>query len=215
MIDEILPAAVSVAERFDDDPAAAPLPGEESAIARARAGRRGEFVTGRACARHALARFGVPAVAIPPGPDRRPRWPAGFVGSITHCRGYRGAAVARSTDLLSIGIDAEPHQPLPGRVGARILLPAERAWLREQPAGGHLDTVLFAIKESVYKAWNPVTGRWLGFLDAEITVCRPGRFTVRLLVPAPDCLRRGLTGRFTVTGGLILTATTVSRDPLP
>ncbi|SCG46982.1 4'-phosphopantetheinyl transferase EntD (siderophore biosynthesis) [Micromonospora echinaurantiaca] len=208
MLGELLPAAVRVAERPDDDPTAVPLAEEAEAVARAGAGRRGEFLTGRACARRALARFGVPPVAIPRGADRAPRWPAGFVGSITHCRGYRGAAVARRADLLAVGVDAEPHRPLPPRVAERVLLPAERRWLRGQPPGAALDTVLFSAKESVYKVWHPVTGRWLGFRDALVRLDPAGTFTVELLVPAPDCLR-GITGRFRIGDGLVLTAAAV------
>lgn len=215
MINEIVPDQVRTAEQFGDDPAAVLLPPETAAIAQAREGRRGEFTTGRACARRALAHFGVPPVAIPHCPDRGPQWPAGFVGSITHCRGYRGAAVARRTDVLSIGIDAEPHAPLPQRVAAKIALPSELAWLREQPPGIHFDTVLFSIKESIYKAWHPLARRWLGFRDALVTISpADATFTVRLLVPAPPCLRGGLSGRYRVSGGLILTATTVAHDPL-
>jgi 4'-phosphopantetheinyl transferase EntD len=215
MLGKVVPAAVSFVERFDDAPDARPLPGEEAVIVRARAGRRGEFLTARDCARRALANFGVPPVAIPPDRTRGPRWPMGFVGSITHCRSYRAAAVGRSRDLLSIGIDAEPHRPLPPSVVTGVLLPDEQLWLRDQPPGIHYDTVVFSLKESVYKAWSPLTGRWLGFHDARVSIELSGTCTVRLLVPAPDCLRGGLTGRFHVADGLIVTAMTVTRDPAP
>jgi len=215
VIGEILPKEVSSAEQFGDDPAAVLLPQEAASIAPARDGRRGEFATGRACARQALARFGTAPVAIPRHADRGPRWPSGFVGSITHCRGYRGAAVARCADLLSIGIDAEPHQPLPHRVANNIMLPSELDWVRDQPPGVHFDTVLFSIKESIYKAWHPLAQRWLGFRDAVVTICpATGTFTARLLVPAPSGLRRGLTGRYRIGDGLVLTATTVAHDQL-
>jgi 4'-phosphopantetheinyl transferase EntD len=94
--------------------------------------------------------------------------------------------------------------------------------------------VVFSIKESVFKAWHPVTHRWLGFRDARVTLTpasatgRPaaggrgpatgsrgpatGWFRVALLVPAPACLRPGLTGRYRVAGGLIVTATVVLHD---
>ncbi len=40
--------------------------------------------------------------------DRSPRWPAGFVGSISHSRNWVVAAAARGEDYASIGIDSEP-----------------------------------------------------------------------------------------------------------
>lgn len=40
-------------------------------------------------------------------------WPDGVVGSMTHCDGYRAAAVAHAGEVLGVGIDAEPHFPFP------------------------------------------------------------------------------------------------------
>jgi 4'-phosphopantetheinyl transferase EntD len=54
-----------------------------------------------------------------------------MVGSITHCRGYRGAAVARAAEVPGIGVDAEPHLPLPERLLALVALASERDGLRE------------------------------------------------------------------------------------
>jgi 4'-phosphopantetheinyl transferase EntD len=215
VIGELLPGWVGTAEWLGADPPPVLAGAEAAAVAGAGPGRRAEFATGRACARAALARLGGPAAPIPRRPDRGPQWPAGFAGSITHCPGYRAAAAARTRDLRAIGIDAEPHQPLPERVRRRVLLPAEQRWCRRQPPGVHFDRIMFSVKESVFKAWHPLTGRWLGFRDAEVSVCpAAGRFSVTLLVPAPDCLRRGLAGRFRVAGGRIVTATVVPRDQL-
>jgi 4'-phosphopantetheinyl transferase EntD len=38
------------------------------------------------------------------------------VGSITHTRGFCAAACARSDDYLSLGVDAEPDEPLPAEI---------------------------------------------------------------------------------------------------
>ena len=110
----LLPPAAVVVEAFSDDPGDLPFAGEEHLITDAVNGRRREFVTARRCARQALTALGLPATAIPAGPDRQPQWPSGVAGSITHCPGYRAAAVAMGTEVASLGIDAEPHEPLPG-----------------------------------------------------------------------------------------------------
>ncbi len=72
------------------------------------------------------------------------------------------------------------------------------------------DRLLFSAKESVYKAWFPLAGRWLGFEDAIVAVDRGfGSFSARLLVPGPVLGGRELTGfsgRWLVREGLILTA---------
>ncbi|MBN1173619.1 MAG: 4'-phosphopantetheinyl transferase, partial [Micromonosporaceae bacterium] len=89
MIEAILPPLVASAELFHDPPDARMLPEEAPLVARAVPRRRAEFTTGRHCARLALASLGVEPAAILAGPDRAPRWPAGIVGTITHCDGYR------------------------------------------------------------------------------------------------------------------------------
>lgn len=92
---------------------------------------------------------------------------------MTHCAGYRAAAAARARDVVTIGIDAEPHAVLPDGVLDVVALPEERAWIYELARSAeevHRDRLLFSAKESVYKAWFPLTGRWLGFEDAELVV---------------------------------------------
>jgi 4'-phosphopantetheinyl transferase EntD len=213
VIEEILPPAVAAAEEFGDRPDAVLFPEEEAVIGRAIEKRRREFTTARACARAALARLGQPPVAILPGERGSPGWPPGIVGSITHCAGYRAAAVARASQVLAIGLDAEPDEPLPGGVLDVISLPAEReslAGLARSAPGPNWDRMLFCAKESVYKAWFPLTGRWLGFAQAHITLDpAAGAFTARLLVPGAEVDGRELTafdGRWLARGGLILAA---------
>lgn len=208
----LLPPSVAVAEAFDDDPAEPVFPGEEDLVATATEGRRREFVTARRCARAAMATLGLPPVAIGTGPRREPRWPRGVVGAITHCRGYRAAAVARATDVDGLGIDAEPHHELPSGVRDMVVAEGDDERLRDLAAARpevHWDRVLFSAKESVYKTWYPLTGRWLGFEEASLAIDPvAGTFTASVLVDAKPALRE-ITGRFAVAGGLIVTASTV------
>ncbi|MER8045625.1 4'-phosphopantetheinyl transferase superfamily protein [Streptomyces sp. NPDC094032] len=220
MIEELLPRPVATAEAFGD-PAGAPVPfpGEEHLLARAVPARRREFTTARACARRALGGLGMAPVAIPYETSRAPRWPAGIVGSITHCTGYRAAAVARATDLAALGFDAEPHAAL-DHTGVLHLVTGEeeRAHLADLAAARpeiHWDRALFSAKESVFKAWSPLTGRWLDFKEATVAFQpRTSTFTARLLVEGPvvdGVPLTGFEGGFLVKDGLVLTATTVRR----
>ena len=127
----LLPPVAAVAETFEDVVGAALLGDEEAAVERAVAQRRREFATGRACARRALRSLGRPAAAIASGPRGEPLWPPGIVGSITHCAGYRGCALATTSELTSIGIDAEPHEALPDGLLASVATATERRQLRE------------------------------------------------------------------------------------
>jgi 4'-phosphopantetheinyl transferase EntD len=217
MLEQILPPGVIVVSRRDDDLGARLFPEEERTVARAVQKRRREFVTGRACAREALARLGIPPQAVPSGSRGNPEWPEGVVGSITHCEGYRACAVARGSDFATLGVDAEIDAGLPQGLLGDIALPEERERLaglaREHP-GRRWDRILFSVKESVYKAWFPLAERWLGFEDAVVTIDPDEHtFSARLLVPGP-ALRgddlTGFSGRWTVADGVILTAIAVS-----
>ena len=212
VIGDILPAAVAAEETFGDDPAAEIFPEEREAIGKAVVKRRQEFITGRACARAALARLGLPPAPILRGERGEPQWPAGVVGSITHCAGYRACAVAHRRDVLTIGLDAEPHGPLPGGVLTAVAGPGEQARLTELAAaqpGVHWDRLLFSAKESVYKAWFPVTGQWLGFSDAAVDFSPSGgRFTARILLD--DAPINNFEGRWLVVNGLLATAIVVA-----
>ena len=219
MLAAIVPPDVEVAEVFDDRfDHARLLAAEEAAMRAAAPKRRREFTAGRACARRALARAGFQPVPVLPGPSGEPVWPPGVVGSLTHCDGYRAAAIGRAGKFAAIGIDAEPHDVLPGGVLPMVASDSERSALAALAAhrpGICWERILFSAKESVFKAWFPATGRRLGFAGAEVTVDPAGTFAARLLVPGPVVSGAPLTtyhGRWTVERGLIATAVVVPAD---
>ncbi|WP_153348178.1 4'-phosphopantetheinyl transferase Npt [Nocardia aurantia] len=217
MIGQILPSGVASAELLDYPEGLRPFPAEEHLIAKAVEKRRRDFIGARHCARQALAQLGEPQVAIGKGERGMPMFPQGIVGSLTHCDGYRAAALAHRLRWRSIGIDAEPHDTLPDGVLDSVSLPAERDWLRGAIAdtGLHLDRLLFCAKEATYKAWFPLTLRWLGFEDAHITFTidaagSTGTFHSDLLIPGQvvdgGVPLTSFDGRWAITEGLILTA---------
>ena len=219
LVSSLLPGtlveAMAYAELYSDPPDLTPLPEEEPLIARSVAKRRREFITVRHCARVALGELGVPPAPILKGDKGEPCWPDGIVGSLTHCTGYRGAVVGRSAAVRSVGIDAEPHDTLPHGVLDAISLPEERGEIPQvMSADLHWDRILFCAKEATYKAWFPLTKRWLGFEDAHITFeadssGSTGRFVSRILID-PAALSgsplTSLAGRWSVERDLVLTA---------
>ncbi|MDA2893190.1 4'-phosphopantetheinyl transferase [Mycolicibacterium sp. BiH015] len=209
--------ALAAAELYSDPRELAPLPEEEPLIAKSVAKRRNEFITVRYCARQALVDLGMEPVPILKGDKGEPCWPDGVVGSLTHCEGFRGAAIGLRAQVRSLGIDAEPHDVLPNGVLDAISLPIERHELGAMPGGVHWDRVLFCAKEATYKAWYPLTHRWLGFEDAHITfdvdssdsTGQSGTFTSRILIdPAAEAgpPLTSLSGRWSVRNGIALTA---------
>jgi 4'-phosphopantetheinyl transferase EntD len=224
VIEELLPAEVISVDTRGDLVDATLFPDEERIVGNAVEKRRREFTTARACARAALAQLGFPPIAIPAGERGEPLWPEGVVGSITHCAGYRACAVARSTEIATLGIDAEPNIALPDGLLAEITGLDELLALRRlQLAAPEVQCgrLLFSAKESVYKAWLSVARCSLSFKDAVLTFdLSTGTFTARLLVAGPQ-LPGGTHGRFSgrwmVRSGIIMTAITapasVPRSP--
>ena len=216
VLPDTAPQDLAYSEVYSDPPGLTPLPEEEPLIAKSVAKRRNEFITVRHCARIALGQLGVAPVPILKGEKGEPCWPDGVVGSLTHCTGYRGAVVGRRTAVRSVGIDAEPHDVLPQGVLDAIALEEERHEIAALPQGLHWDRILFCAKEATYKAWFPLTKRWLGFEDAHITfeIDSPGMGTAGVFVSKilidPEALAgpplTALRGRWSVERGLVLTA---------
>jgi 4'-phosphopantetheinyl transferase EntD len=213
LLARLLPAPVACAEGFGEVDDAAGLPVERAAIAHAVASRRRDYLGVRDCARVALEALGRPPEAIGTGPGREPLWPSGVIGSLTHCTGYRAAAVADADLVRSVGIDAEPHEPLPPGVLDVVALEEERSALAGLGTGAHWDRVLFCAKEAVYKAWSPLTREWLGFEEACVHIDPvAGRFHARLLRPATALDGTPLSsfdGRWLVADGFAVAAVLV------
>lgn len=175
-------------------------PEEEASLTRASAERIAEFRAGRACARAAVARLGTAARAILVGPRRAPVWPAGLVGSITHCPGIVAAAAAPARRIAALGLDAEPAVPLPDGVGPLVLHAGEHG-------PGVAPTVVFSAKEAVFKALFPLTGAWIEPLDVVVRLDPDrGRFEVAPAVdgsPVAEMLAR-VEGRYALAQGFVL-----------
>ncbi|RCG26981.1 4'-phosphopantetheinyl transferase [Sphaerisporangium album] len=216
MIKSILPDSVVAVDVFTDPPDPMLFPEEEMSIAHADEVRRKEFTTVRVCAHEALRKLGMRPSPVLPGLRGEPQWPPGVVGSMTHCTGYRAAVVGVLAKVTTIGIDAEPNEPLVGGVLSAISLPEERESLAKLAARHprtHWDRLLFCAKEAVYKAWFPLTKRWLDFEDIMINIDPlHGNFSAWLRVPGPRVRGQRLTafsGRWSAEGGLIMTAIVV------
>jgi 4'-phosphopantetheinyl transferase EntD len=213
MLERLVPVTVAWAETREDRPDTELFPIERVALGRAVPNRRREFTAGRACARRALERLGAPVVAIPSGERGEPRWPDGVVGSITHCEGYRAGAVAWSTALAGLGIDAEPDAPLPESVLEVVAHGRELDLVAGGDGRVDVGRLLFSAKEAIYKAWSPLATGRLGFEDAEVALdLADGTFRARLVVPGPvvgGVRLDELHGRWAVEDGVIGTAVTI------
>jgi 4'-phosphopantetheinyl transferase EntD len=215
LISQVLPAGVAGVESWADGHEITLFPAEEEYIAGATPPRHREFRDVRWCARQALASMGAPPGPLIPtatGAEflvRYPTWPPGYTGCLTHCDGYRAAAVADTADVLALGIDAEPHDRLPAPALGRIVGPEELdrlAALRSEHPGVAWDRVLFSAKESVFKAWFPLTQLWFDLRDCTISIDPTGAtFTAGLPQDPPEAAtptRPAVLGRWAVSGTL-------------
>ncbi len=189
------------------------LPGEVQLIRHAVAKRKREFTAGRVLARLLLTRLGVaPGFELLMDDDRAPRWPEGFVGSITHVERWAAVAVARTDQAISLGCDLEVDQPLAQEEWSVVCGPRELAWLEAQPRErrGRLAKLLFSAKETVYKAQYPLTRTVLEFGDVEVEIDAGGGFETMLeTISGPRHRGSVLRGRWRADGGLIATAMTI------
>lgn len=185
-----------VSVRFDPAPAA---PG------------RSEHLAGRECAAMALARAGAPSREVGSNPDGSPIWPAGFLGSITHTRGFASACVSALGELAGVGIDTEEvlDPAASAEIRGAVAAPDELARIQ-----GHalldersLVTLVFSAKESVYKCVAPITGEFFDFHDVELLELdlSAGAFKARIRKPLRMPLGRPR-GHFRFDAGLVHTA---------
>ncbi|MFJ8862376.1 4'-phosphopantetheinyl transferase [Streptomyces sp. NPDC102451] len=221
MIERLLPAHVACADTHEADaPAGSLYPEEARLVAASVDRRRHEFAAVRACARRAMAVLGLPPAPVLTGHRGMPLWPDGTVGSMTHCEGYRAAALARASEVRAVGIDAEPNAPLPPGVWEAISVPSERDRLPLGEGGTaiHWDRLLFSAKESVFKTWFPLTRIELDFDEADIRFhTRPGTategtFVASLALTAPG-MPRSYEGKWLIDDGFVVTAIVLPEVP--
>jgi len=216
-----------VADRFDGIPASfvtlcgtadgdpeALFAEELECIARAVPARRREFAAGRLLAREALRALGAPSEPLVAAQDRRPVWPVGFVGSISHAGGACVVTVGHTESAASVGIDLEVDEGLARDFARLVCRPAELARVEtlDEVAGSRTAKVVFSTKEAMFKCLHPLTGVFLEFHDVEVELDLDAeRFVARVVHPALTQSAYGrLVGRVVRGHGWILSAVSVS-----
>ena len=133
---------------------------ERDAAAKLSGVRRREFIAGRTALHAAL---GDDHVAILADDRGAPVLPAGVSGSISH-KGARAVAIVAPASAGFVGIDLERAAAPKLDIGTRILT------ARETRVTGPELTRVFAIKEAIYKAIDPIVRRYVGFAEVEVAL---------------------------------------------
>jgi 4'-phosphopantetheinyl transferase EntD len=121
----------------------------------------------RFVARQLMRQLGHAEQTVPKSATGAPIWPRGLVGSLAHDSQVAVAAMARSNQFQSLGIDVEPAEPLEAELLSLIATTSEVIRIAEDPYRGRL---LFAVKEAVYKTLNPLDGQFLDHHDVEVNL---------------------------------------------
>ena len=165
-----LPSFASFAVSRPSEPVPAVAPGEEHLLSDAMVPARKEaFARGRAAAHAALRTLGLDHGPILAGSSREPLWPPGATGSISHAAGFGIALVAPTEYTDGIGVDVEQLRHAP-ELWEQVPGAEERRWLERLDPGEREAGVLalFSAKESVFKAFFPRSGSFIGFEMASL-----------------------------------------------
>ena len=183
------------------------LAAENEAAKTMRADRLREFAHGRACARRALIRLGVPACPIPVGDARAPVWPEQIVGSISHCGEFAAAVAAYRINIQGLGVDLETAECLDQPLLTIVCRPEELLWLGKSESGFALDKLFYSAKESLYKCVWPTVRQFIDFQDIEIglNLAENSYSAVSHSSQLPEALIKRVRGSYTHNDELIVT----------
>ncbi|MGH1469552.1 MAG: 4'-phosphopantetheinyl transferase family protein [Cellvibrionaceae bacterium] len=163
--------------------------------------RKAEYIAGRYCALQSLKKLSPNMISnFGTNEDRSPQWPEGFVGSITHSKGFASAVVAQKEFIQSIGIDSEKliKEKTANNIHSHILTETENyednAWVSEDFQ--EYLTLVFSAKESIFKCLHPLVKQYFDFRDAKINFSpsRPNTFNYELLKSLSNDYDIGFTG---------------------
>jgi len=202
----LFPLGVAAAELNEPGDLSSLLPAEALHVGGSAPARSREFAAGRECARRALTHFGIEGLPVLVAPDRTPVWPAGFVGSITHTRGFAAAVAGERSRFRGLGIDSEVTGEVGKELWPKICGAQERLWLESLPCAerGAAATLVFSAKEAYYKCCYPITGERPGFHEVCILPdawgAGRGTFRVQAAAGTPRQGRYLLAGALTSTG---------------
>ncbi len=177
--------------------------------------RRAEFGVARLIAREALSVLGAPQVSLLPKADRSPTWPEGIVGSISHTNDICAAVVARSKDVVSIGLDLEQGGELGEGIVKHVCSPEE---IQENSRITHLSTLvlaklIFSAKEAFYKCQYPLSNQFLSHREIELQFIEPGnRFVVvkSHAANSNEAMYKQIRGTWKIVNNTIITAASLS-----
>lgn len=155
--------------------------------------RRPSWLAGRVALHQALGDLNLDVPAILPNPSGAPQLTHQAAGSISHKKNLAVGLAVQAKDGISVGIDIEPVPECLGSLGEsgwdrrpdirhRVMTALELEALACLSEGQQRRTVIlcFSIKESLYKALNPLIRRYISFQEATVLPFSDGKVNVTL-----------------------------------
>lgn len=175
--------------------------------------RQVEFVGGRLALHRAIRQLGVRPGPILTGERGEPLLPSDVSASLSHKRGLAVALAARSVHG-TLGVDLEDLGPPRPTIAGKILRPEELERVEALSGDRRWVAILlrFALKEAVYKALHPHLYRFIGFMEASVSLDLDGtaEITLHLAEPAP---RFSVAARYLWLEDRVLAAVRVRPEP--
>ncbi|MGO1616370.1 MAG: 4'-phosphopantetheinyl transferase family protein [Oceanisphaera sp.] len=185
--------------------------------------RRAEFLAGRLCAQRALLMLTHTASSPAMNADKSPLWPQYCVGSITHSDHWAAAVVAKQADYLGLGLDIEPYLSATDgqKLAPALLTQAELTLIKacSEAQFALMVTLIFSLKESLFKALYPLVGTRFYFEEAELVSwdITAGTARLRLLTHLNQQWPAGRTldAYFSQANNHVLSLVIVPNNPAP
>ena len=131
--------------------------------------RRLEFATGRASARHLIGQLVPFDAPILIGDRRAPIIPGGVLASISHCDAFVTSVATNADNIQGVGVDIESHDRVTPDLVDALLSCSEKERLKSGRPRRSLASY-FSAKEAAFKAIHGLIGRYIDFLDIDLTI---------------------------------------------
>ena len=179
-----------------------------------------QHVATRMVASQLLAAQGATDTSVLTGSDRAPRWPRGFIGSVTHTTRFAAAAVLPQSTARSVGIDAERELSADQQALVRRYCLVNDELDALHRAASTLSetqalTLCFSAKEAVFKCLYPLVKHYFDFTCVRIVANdkRENFLSIKVLdAEIAQCVgKTELIGSYRLAEGHVFTAIRLDR----
>lgn len=131
--------------------------------------QKSSFIAGRIAAHKAIQQSRSHPFPILKSDNGAPVWPNGFCGSIAHTDSIAVAAVGKSSEYLSVGVDIEliSRKVNVERI-QRMFSDEEQEWVNKSNNPGLQTLILLSAREAAFKALSPLIPELTGIRSIQL-----------------------------------------------